>query len=341
MKIMSIEEIYSLFLKHPAICTDSRKAEKYGIFFSLKGDNFNGNAFAEIALENGCKYAFIDEAVYYKDNRYIIVENALNTLQELAKHHRSKLKIPVIGITGTNGKTTTKELIKAVLEKKFNTLATEGNLNNHIGVPQTILKITGKTEIAIIEMGANHIGEIAELCKISKPDHGIITNIGKAHLEGFGSFEGIVKAKKELYDHIEQNNGLLFVNKDNQLLSEMASRIKKITYGKSASADHTGSIKNTEPFIEIVWKNTATNKTFLIKSKLVGAYNFENIMAAVAIGSYFEVDVSLIKEAIEAYTPSNNRSQIIKSSNNTIIMDAYNANPSSMEAAINNFALTK
>jgi len=337
---MSIDELYSAFFKFPNICTDSRTVEKKSIFFSIKGENFNGNAFADAALDNGCEIAVIDEAKYCKDNRYILVDNSLKTLQDLAKYHRSKLKIPVIGITGTNGKTTTKELINTILNKKFKTLATTGNLNNHIGVPKTILSITKETEIAIIEMGANHKGEIAELCEIAQPFYGIITNIGKAHLEGFGNFEGVICAKKELYDWINKNEGVLFVNIENKILSALSEKTKRITYGDSLKADYSGHIIKADPLLELEWIKNNNNGTNLIKSKLVGKYNFENILAAIAIGSYFNVENNLINKAIDEYTPANNRSQIIQSKNNTIIMDAYNANPSSMEAAISNFAST-
>jgi UDP-N-acetylmuramoyl-tripeptide--D-alanyl-D-alanine ligase len=337
---MSIEEIYSVFLKCPNICTDSRKAQKDAIFFSLIGEHFNGNTYAESALNRGCLYAIIDEAKYSKDNRYIIVENALKTLQDLAKYHRSKLKIPIIGITGTNGKTTTKELINAVLSKKVKTLATSGNLNNHIGVPKTILSITNNTEIAIIEMGANHIGEIAELCEIAQPDYGIITNIGKAHLEGFGNFEGIVKAKSELYNWIKKSGKGLFVNIENDLLSSLSEKIKRITYGNYLKADYSGRIIKADPMLELEWFNKNNNFIALLKTHLVGKYNFENILAAIAVGSFFNVENDLINKAIEEYIPTNNRSQIITTKNNTLIVDAYNANPSSMELAINNFAAT-
>ena len=335
---MLIEELYSIYLNCTHICTDSRKVENKSIFFSLQGDNFNGNTYAEIALNNGCSFAVIDDVNYYKDNRYILVDNTLKILQDLAKYHRSKLKIPIIGITGTNGKTTTKELLNAVLSKKYNTLATIGNLNNHIGVPQTILKTSKFTEIAIIEMGANHLGEIAELCEIAQPNFGIITNIGKAHLEGFGSIEGIIKTKSELYNWIRKKEGTLFVNGDNPILTTLSENIKRITYGNSSNNNYSANIVAANPYLEVELINKNTNKLDKIKSKLVGSYNFENILAAIAIGNYFNVDRNSIINAIESYTPTNNRSQIIKTEQNRVIMDAYNANPSSMEASINNFA---
>ena len=335
---MLIEELYSIYLNCTHICTDSRKVENKSIFFSLQGDNFNGNTYAEIALNNGCSFAVIDDVNYYKDNRYILVDNTLKTLQDLAKYHRSKLKIPIIGVTGTNGKTTTKELLNAVLSKKYNTLATIGNLNNHIGVPQTILKISKFTEIAIIEMGANHLGEIAELCEIAQPNFGIITNIGKAHLEGFGSIEGIIKTKSELYNWIRKKEGTLFVNGENPILTNLSENTKRITYGNSSNNNYSANIVAANPYLEVELINKNTNKLDKIKSKLVGSYNFENILAAIAIGNYFSVDKNSIINAIESYTPTNNRSQIIKTEQNRVIMDAYNANPSSMEASINNFA---
>jgi UDP-N-acetylmuramoyl-tripeptide--D-alanyl-D-alanine ligase len=335
---MSIEELYTIYLKFPFICTDSRKVDRKSIFFSLKGEHYNGNSCAESALNNGCEFAVIDEPKYNKDNRYILVNNSLKTLQGLAKFHRSKIKVPIIGITGTNGKTTTKELINAVLSKKYKTLATIGNLNNHIGVPQTILSITNETEIAIIEMGANHIGEISELCEIAQPDYGIITNIGKAHLEGFGNFEGVIRTKSELYNWINKKDGVLFVNFENDILSALSKNLKRITYGNSNNSDIIGHFIEANPFLELEWINKNTNQPITIKSKLVGKYNYENILAAITIGNFFNVENNLIIKAIEEYIPSNNRSQIIKSERNTIIMDAYNANPSSMEVAIDNFS---
>lgn len=304
----NINQLYPIYLKHQSVCIDSRNAKKNSIFLALKGVNFDGNEFAKEALDSGCAYAIIDNNKYKKDERFILVENGLETLQNLAQHHRKQFNIPFIGITGTNGKTTTKELIKDVLSKKYKTCATQGNLNNHIGVPLSVLSITRDIEIAIIEMGANHIGEISALCKIAQPSHGLITNIGKAHLEGFGSFEGVITAKKELYGYLKQNKGIVFVNSDNALLMELSNTQNRATYKTS-------------------------KKT--INTHLIGKHNLENILAAMCIGHYFGVKESDIEQAIENYQPTNNRSQIIKTKKNTVLLDAYNANPTNMEAVIN------
>lgn len=333
---MNIEEIYNIYLKHPSISTDTRNIKPNSIFFSLKGDNFNGNKFAAQAINEGAAYAIIDEIEFKKNENYILVDNVLETLQQLATFHRNKLKIPIIGITGTNGKTTTKELINVVLSKKFKTQATQGNLNNHIGVPLTILAITNEHEIAIIEMGANHIGEIGELCKISRPDYGIITNIGKAHLEGFGNIEGVIKTKNDLYLAVKQKNGKVFINSDNQLLMDLADNIDKVCYGKKNTNFCYGEIVKRKTFVSLNYNCEKSNNT--INTQLVGDYNFENILAAITIGCYFGVENHLIKEALENYTPTNSRSQVVNTDKNTIILDAYNANPSSLEAAIKNFA---
>lgn len=333
----SIETLYQHFLKYPQISTDSRNIKPNSIFFALKGDNFNGNIFAEQSLNSGAAIAVIDDANQKKDERYIVVKDTLKALQELANYHRKQLKIPVIGITGTNGKTTTKELTKIVLSKKYKTLATQGNLNNHIGVPLTILSITNDIEIAVIEMGANHIGEIKELCEIAEPTHGIITNIGKAHLEGFGSFEGVIKAKTELYQYLQYHNLSVFINNDNAILTEHATELAQHKYGTKNNANYIGEIVASDLFLQVKWHLQNSEDKYLVNSKLIGAYNFENVMAAITIGSYFKIAPHLISVAIEEYTPSNNRSQVIKTSHNTLLMDAYNANPSSMKAAITNF----
>ena len=334
---MVIEELYKIFIKNPHISIDSREDQNNGIFFALKGENFNGNHFAKNAIENGAAYAVVDEIAFCENENYILVLDVLKTLQKLAKYHRDKINIPLIGITGSNGKTTTKELISTVLSQKFNTLATTGNFNNHIGVPLSILKITDKTEIAIIEMGANHLGEIADLCKIAKPNYGIITNIGKAHLEGFINIEGVIKAKSELFDFIVQNNGNVFVNSDDKLLMELSTKIKRTLYGKTTKADCRSEIVDHNPFVNMKWFSPQGEK--IIKTKLFGSYNFENIEAAICICNYLGVEAWKIKNAIENYKPANMRSQIIHSkNNNTIILDAYNANPSSMKLAIENFA---
>ncbi|HIK63387.1 MAG TPA: UDP-N-acetylmuramoyl-tripeptide--D-alanyl-D-alanine ligase, partial [Flavobacteriales bacterium] len=273
---MTIQELYKLFIAHPLICTDTRKIVDKSIFFALKGENFNGNNYAQSAIEKGCVYAIVDEEKFCKNDKIILVANVLKTLQELAQHHIEQLAIPIIGITGTNGKTTSKELINAVLSSEKNCYASKGNLNNHIGVPLSILGINQKHEIAIIEMGANHIEEISFLCNITKPNFGVITNIGKAHLEGFRSFEGVIKAKSELYNYIQKNNGTIFVNNESELLLELANNINKITYGKSG--DYTGAISESTPFISVVFQDEE------IKSKLIGDYQFYNIMLAICFG---------------------------------------------------------
>lgn len=336
---MDICKLYSLFLKHPKICTDTRDIVKGSMFFALKGESFNGNKFAEDAINKGCAWAIIDEPKYKTSDKHILVNDTLETLQELATYHRNQLNIPVIGITGTNGKTTTKELIHKVLSKKYKTHATKGNLNNHIGVPLTLLDTPKDTEIAIIEMGANHSGEIAILAKIANPNYGIITNIGRAHLEGFGSFEGIKKTKKELYDHIYNSNGLLFINNDDELLMSISEDIKKYSYGTTIEADSKGKFLQASPFM--VMELHSKKGILYVRSKLIGKYNFENAMAAACIGRYFNIDDLDIKEALESYVPSNNRSQLMKTDNNILIIDAYNANPTSMAASVNNFSEIK
>lgn len=335
---MTIVEIYKIYLSYPLISTDTRNIVKDSIFFALKGDNFNGNEFAEQALHSGCKYAVVDMPEYVKNDKYILVEDVLKVLQNLAIYHRENLKIPIIGITGTNGKTTTKELLSAVLSRKFSTVATKGNLNNHIGVPLTILSIHSSTEIAIVEMGANHPFEIAQLCKISQPDFGIITNIGKAHLEGFGDFEGIVKTKRELYEFVQKHNGKLFVNKDDELLLDLSKGFDRVTYG-GGGADCVGIFIDSNPYVRLNWKKNA-KENILVKTNLVGEYNFENILAAICIGNYFEVEADKIISAIEGYEPKNNRSQVLKTNENILFLDAYNANPSSMKASLLNFSKT-
>lgn len=339
---MKIQELYTHFLKHPIVCTDTRDIQPGAIFFALKGANFNGNQFAEQALQAGCSLVVIDEAKFKKDDHYFLVEDVLTTLQQLANHHRKQLKIPVIAITGTNGKTTSKELLNAVLSEKYKVLATKGNLNNHIGVPLTLLNISNDHEIAIIEMGANHQGEIAMLCTIAEPDYGMITNIGKAHLEGFGGPEGVIKAKNELYQFIKQKSGKLFVNGDNELLKKLSEGIVRITFGTSDDEDFIGAFVESNPFVKLKCKTKTDaeplNKKPIISTQLVGKYNFENILAAACIGNYFKVSEQQIKTGLEKYVPSNNRSQVMQTKNNLLLLDAYNANPSSMNAAIENFA---
>lgn len=332
----SIEKLYKAYLKNPIISTDTRNIQKDSLFFALKGENFNGNLFALEALEKGASLAVVDEWENEFDNRVFQVGNVLQTLQDLACYHRRRLGLKIIGITGSNGKTTTKELIQAVLSKKFMSYATQGNLNNHIGVPLTLLSLKKEHDMAVIEMGANHIGEIKMLCDIALPDYGIITNIGKAHLEGFGSFEGVIKAKTELYSFLRRKRGIVFMNQDNKILVEQSHGIDVITYGTKDEVNCKGGLINDFPYLELSCE--LNGKSLALKSKLIGRYNFENILAAVCIGNYFHVSYSDIQGAIESYQPTNNRSQIIQTKNNTLILDAYNANPSSMKVAIENFA---
>ncbi|MCT4600830.1 MAG: UDP-N-acetylmuramoyl-tripeptide--D-alanyl-D-alanine ligase [Marinifilaceae bacterium] len=331
---MNIKEIYSVYLEHSTICTDTRKIVKDSLFFALKGENFNGNTFADKALELGCSFAIVDEDIDFKSDRIIKVDDVLTCLQDLARYHRDQIKIPIIGITGTNGKTTTKELIFSVLSTKFKTFATAGNLNNHIGVPLSILSIKDEHEIAIIEMGANHPYEIAFLCTISKPNLGVITNIGKAHLEGFGNIETVTETKKALYNHLNANDGIIFYNQSNDILSKLEKTCKTFSYG-SVDSDNKGELISSSPYL--VLELLSKKGHLLVKTNLIGSYNFENVMAAVSIGHYFDIDDMNIKKALENYIPSNHRSQLIKTENNTIIMDSYNANPTSMKAAIENF----
>ena len=337
---MSIEELYEVYKKHPVVCTDTRSISKGCIFFALKGEKFNGNSFAEDALGKGASYVVIDESIYKKDDRFILVEDVLACLQHLANYHRRQLKCPVIAITGSNGKTTTKELIFRVLEKKFNTHCTKGNFNNHIGVPLTLLSSSSDCEMLVVEMGANHQQEIAILSAIAMPDFGIISNVGKAHLEGFGGFEGVRKGKGELYKFLAEHHGSIFINGDNPHLLQMAKErnVKhRIVYGDDNAFDCSGKLVSTVPFLKVEWK--AGGNKGIIDSKLIGEYNFENMLAAVCIGNHFGVRAEDICKAIENYTPDNSRSQVIVRGSNTIILDAYNANPSSMEAALKNFAV--
>lgn len=333
---MTIEQLYSIYLKYPSIQTDTRKLKEGDLFFALKGENFNGNLFAKQALERGAAYAIVDEETGTTDERIIKVDDVLNTLQQLARHHRLQFTIPFLAITGSNGKTTTKELIHSVLSSQYKTYTTEGNLNNHIGVPLTILKIKKDAEMAVIEMGANHQKEIASYCTYALPNFGLINNCGKAHLEGFGSIEGVRKGKGELYDYIRNNNGTIFINSDYDYLIEMSKGIeKKISYG-TTDAETTGHLLESEPFLKIVI--TSDEAIATIQTQLVGDYNLPNVLAAVSVGKYFKVATDKIKTAIENYTPSNSRSQLIEKGSNKIILDAYNANPTSMKAAIENFA---
>lgn len=330
-----MQELYSLFLKFPIAVTDTRAILPDSIFFALKGPNFNANEFAEKALESGSRFAVIDEAKYKKDNRFILVDDVLTTLQKLANHHRNQFSIPVLGLTGTNGKTTTKELIHAVLSQKYNVLSTKGNLNNHIGVPLTLLNLNKEHEFAIIEMGANKQGDIKELCDIADPDFGMITNIGKAHLEGFGNIETVLQTKTEIYQHIRNKKGKIFLNKDNLLLTEKGNDISHESYGFDSGNVKGHNIK-VNPFLSL--EIEISEEKIQIQTHLVGTYNAENIVAACCIGTFFKVENQKMKFGLENYIPSNNRSQIIQKEKCTILMDAYNANPSSMKAAIENFA---
>lgn len=336
---MQIAELYSIYLEHPSIQTDTRKLKQGDLFFALKGPNFNGNQFAMQALQQGAAYAIVDESIPGGDDRIILVEDVLSTLQELAKYHRQQFTIPFIAITGSNGKTTSKELIFTVLASHFKTYTTQGNLNNHIGVPLTILSIRRDAEMAVIEMGANHQKEIAGYCSYTLPTHGIITNCGKAHLEGFGGVEGVRKGKGELYDFLRANNGTAFVYADYDYLQPMSAGIPQIIwYGQSAGLVQ-GTVLANEPFLQVkILQGLSVDQ---INSQLVGDYNLPNILCAAAIGKFFGVPDDKIKQAIEAYTPSNSRSQLIERDSNHIILDAYNANPSSMRAAIQNFAHLK
>lgn len=327
---MEIQELYHLFLEKENVSTDTRNIIKDSIFFALKGENFDANQFAQQALDNGASYVVVDDKNVVKSSKFILVDDVLTTLQNLANHHRKQFKIPVIGITGSNGKTTTKELIYVVLSKKYNTLATQGNLNNHIGVPLTLLSLKKDIEIAIIEMGANHIGEIEFLSKIAEPNFGIITNIGKAHIEGFGSYQGVIQTKSELYKFIKQSQGVLFVNEDDELLMDLSSEINRIGYGENAKS-HDFKLIESSPNLKIVWDNN------IIRTSLYGKYNFPNIMAAICIGNYFNVDEHDIIDAISNYVSTNNRSQFAKIAGNTYYLDAYNANPTSMNAAVDTF----
>ena len=331
---MKTTDIYTIYKNNPKICTDTRKIKKGGLFFALKGKHFNGNKFAKKAINDGCSFAIIDEKKFATNEKMLLVDNVLETLQDLAKYHRKQLSIPIIGITGTNGKTTSKELIYSVLSSEVNCYSTKGNLNNHIGVPLSILEITNYHEIAIIEMGANHEKEIEFLCNIARPTYGAITNIGIAHLEGFKNIQGIINTKNELFKFIKKNNGFLFVNNDDELLVKLSHNIKKTYYGLKSNLNT--AISSNTPFLDVIWGDNT-----VIKSKLIGDYQFYNISLAICIGQYFNLSKENIQFAIESYIPKNNRSEIIKTKRNLIIMDAYNANPSSMKAMLNSFAQQK
>ena len=330
---MKIAALHELFLESSGVCTDTRKIQNNQLFFALKGDNFNGNKYAQQALASGASYAIIDEKEYAINDRYILVEEVLKTLQDLAGFHRDYLKTPIIAITGSNGKTTTKELLHVVLKQKYHCYATKGNLNNHIGVPLSLLEISEAHDLAIIEMGANHQGEIASYCTYAKPNYGLITNIGKAHLEGFGGVAGIIKGKTELYHAVEANEGLVFYNMDDAILSEQSLIVsKRFSYGQQTQADLSYSMNLENAFVRIHLNEVQ------IQSQMLGMYNGYNLAAAMAVGTYFKVSVAAMKHALEAYQADNNRSQIITYKSNQVILDAYNANPTSMLAALQNFA---
>jgi UDP-N-acetylmuramoyl-tripeptide--D-alanyl-D-alanine ligase len=329
---MDIKDIHKLFLECSTVSIDTRRIEENSFFVAIKGERFDANTFASEALNKGAKYVIIDNEDYYIDGRTILVNDSLIALQDLSSYHREYLKLPIIALTGSNGKTTTKELIHVVLSKKFNTKATIGNLNNHIGVPLTLLSFNSETEIGIVEMGANHQKEIEFLCNIAKPDFGYITNFGKAHLEGFGGVEGVIKGKSEMYNYLKHANKEAFVNLDDNIQEDKTKTIKRFTFSlKDTSANVYVNSVSANPFVKVEYDKTAVN------SNLIGLYNANNINAAIAIGKYFDVSNDDIKAAIESYIPENNRSQLIDKSSNKIILDAYNANPSSMKVALDNF----
>jgi UDP-N-acetylmuramoyl-tripeptide--D-alanyl-D-alanine ligase len=330
---MRIEDLYQKFLSSTGISTDTRMITPGSVFFALKGPKFNANEFAAEALKKGASYAVVDEKPFVVSDNCILVDDGLKALQDLARHHRSRLKIPVIALTGSNGKTTSKELLSAVLAQKFTTHATKGNLNNHIGVPLTILSIAPETQIAVIEMGANHVGEIAGLCSIANPTHGFITNIGKAHIGTFGGFQNIIKAKSELYDHLNRTGGTIFLNSQNTLLADIAKNFTSTVKYPSKGDYYRCSLISSDPFLLIEAENEDQ-----VQTQLTGAYNFENVAAALCIGKFFGVDAEKANSAVTIYSPSNMRSQVVRKATNTVILDAYNANPSSMAAAIENIA---
>jgi len=341
---MEIEHLYKIYCQTRLVSTDTRKIFPGCLFFALKGENFDGNSFAQKALEAGASYAVIDNASYKLDDHYFLVPDALQTLQQLATYHRSQLKIPFIGITGTNGKTTTKELINSVLSQKFKTFATQGNLNNHIGVPLTLLSINNEVEIAIVEMGANHQKEIESLCNIAQPTHGLITNVGKAHLEGFGGIEGVKKGKGELYDWLVSNNGWAFINRDNPILVDMAwekGLHHVVYYGTGNEGVVSGQLTGNDPFLKIEWwinHSDLDPEAYIVETHLTGMYNLENLLSSACIGIFFKLSAEEVSQGLSDYQPSNNRSQIVQTKYNTLICDYYNANPSSMVVALDNFA---
>lgn len=341
---MTTEALYAIYLQHSQVTTDSRKVPAGSLYFALRGERFDGNDFAADALDKGAAYAVVDREETAVDDRYILVPDTLRCLQDLARHHRRQSLVPIIGITGSNGKTTTKELVSAVMGSHYRIHYTQGNYNNHIGVPLTLLAMPIDTEAAIIEMGANHQGEIDFLCHIAEPSHGLITNIGKAHLEGFGGIEGVKKGKSELYRFLAKAGGIAFINKDADFLRDLAAPVEqKIFYGGSEApsieeSDIEIKLLGEEPFLRVAFLDRDANELITIQSQLYGTYNFANIATAIALGKYFKVPSSNIQSAIAGYAPTNNRSQILEYQGNTFLMDAYNANPTSMSAALTAFS---
>lgn len=339
---MDIKQLYAVYQAHPVVTTDSRCCPEGSIFIALKGASFDGNKFAAAALEKGCSYAVVDEKEYYVegDDRYILTDDCLTTFKELSREHRRQFNIPVVGITGTNGKTTTKELVSAVLAEKYNVMHTEGNFNNDVGVPKTLLRLSPEHEIAVVEMGASHPGDIKKLVEYVEPTCGLITNVGRAHLQGFGSFEGVKKTKGELYDFLKAHDGLVFLNTGNPHLVEMAREReldRVISYGGEDDANVQGRVTAADPFITIEWQEDGKPNVYSVKSHLIGAYNVDNMLAAVAVGLHFGVTPEQTNHALEHYQPTNNRSELVKTADNTLIVDAYNANPTSMAAALDSF----
>ena len=338
---MNIGSLYDIFRQcEGGVTTDSRHCPSRSLFVALKGDTFDGNRFAARALDAGCAYAVVDDSsvIPAGDPRYLLTDNCLLTLQTLARHHRRTLGTRILGITGTNGKTTTKELIATVLKQRYKLLYTEGNLNNHIGVPLTLLRLKPEHEVAVVEMGASHPGDIKELVDIVEPDMGLITNVGKAHLEGFGSFEGVMRTKGELYDFLRTRpQAFVFMHADNPYLQKMAEGLPRVTYGSGEEASVQGQMTGCSPFLNFVWRRQGESLAHTVSTRLIGGYNLPNALAAVAVGNYFEVDADLIDKALSEYTPQNNRSQLKRTADNTLIIDAYNANPTSMMAALANF----
>ena len=341
---MDIQQLYRIYQQHPVITTDSRDCPQGSIFFALKGESFDGNKFAASAIEKGCAYAVIDNAEYQKDDRFILVDDVLQTFKDLAREHRRQFNIPVIGITGTNGKTTTKELIASVLSEKYNTLFTQGNFNNDVGVPKTLFRLNEQHEIAVVEMGASHPGDIKTLVETVEPTCGLITNVGKAHLQGFGSFEGVKKTKGELYDYLKAHDALVFINGNNEHLLQMAQSrdiCRAIEYGTQDDCQVNGNIISCAPFLKFQWNSNVDgiNIQQEIQTHLIGSYNIDNMLAAIAIGLHFGVSPEQIHHALSNYIPTNNRSQMEETGKNHLVVDAYNANPSSMKAALDNFHL--